>query len=97
VTTGGAAPGRGRIDVRLGLDGEDTVVQVADSGPGVPADRVDEIFRRGFSTKPSDASGRGVGLALVQIVCERRGGSVSVHNDDGAVFTARLPRDRGSR
>jgi signal transduction histidine kinase len=69
---------------------------VADSGPGVPPDRLDEIFRRGFSTKPSDASGRGVGLALVQVVCERRGGSVSVHNDRGAVFTARLPRTRGT-
>jgi len=96
VTSGATTAGaRGRIDVRLGLDDDVTVVQVADSGPGVPADRVDEIFRRGFSTKPGDASGRGVGLALVQIVCERRGGSVSVHNDDGAVFTARLPHDRG--
>jgi len=81
----------GRVDVRLTVDGDVAVVQVADSGPGVPADRVDEIFRRGFSTKSSDASGRGVGLALVQVVCERRGGSVSVHNDGGAVFTARLP------
>ncbi|GEP34185.1 ATPase [Nocardioides szechwanensis] len=80
----------GRVEVRLGRDGDAVVVQVADSGPGVPADKVEEIFRRGFSTKPSDASGRGVGLALVQVVCERRGGSVSVHNDGGAVFTARL-------
>jgi sensor histidine kinase regulating citrate/malate metabolism len=80
-----------RVDVRLTTDGDDTVVQVADSGPGVPAERMEEIFARGFSTKPSDASGRGVGLALVQVVCERRGGSVSVHNDGGAVFTARLP------
>lgn len=87
-----AAPG-GRVDVRLRIedDAGTVVVQVADSGPGVPADRVEEIFRRGFSTKPSDASGRGVGLALVQIVCERRGGSVSVRNDVGAAFTARLP------
>ncbi len=80
-----------RVDVRLTTDGATAVVQVADSGPGVPGERVDEIFERGFSTKPSDASGRGVGLALVQVVCERRGGSVSVHNDVGAVFTARLP------
>ena len=52
----------------------------------------------GAATPPSpgDASGRGVGLALVQLVCERRGGSVSVHNADGAVFTARLPQHRGA-
>ncbi|MBA4102500.1 MAG: histidine kinase [Arthrobacter sp.] len=66
------------------------VVQVADTGPGVPPEHVPDLFRRGYSTKPADASGRGVGLALVQLVCERRGGSVSVHNDAGAVFTARL-------
>lgn len=66
------------------------VVQVADTGPGVPPEHVPDLFRRGYSTKPADASGRGVGLALVQLVCERRGGSVSVHNEAGAVFTARL-------
>jgi len=82
-----------RVDVRLGTEGATTVVRVADSGSGVPDDLLAAIFRRGVSTKPADSSGRGVGLALVQVVCERRGGSVSVHNDGGAVFTARLPAD----
>lgn len=90
VAATGAA---GRVVVRLDLDGDGVVVQVADTGPGVPAEQVASVFRRGFSTKPTDASGRGVGLALVQVVCERRGGSVSVHNEDGAVFTARLPSE----
>lgn len=82
-----------RVVVRLAVEADPertVVVQVADTGPGVPADQLPDLFRRGYSTKPSDASGRGVGLALVQLVCERRGGSVSVHNDAGAVFTARL-------
>lgn len=83
------AAGGSRIDVHLFLDSAGVVVQVADTGPGVSD--TEEIFRRGYSTKPSDASGRGVGLALVQVVCERRGGAVSVHNERGAVFTARLP------
>ncbi len=73
-----------------GPDPRVVVVQVADTGPGVAPEHVPDLFRRGYSTKPADASGRGVGLALVQLVCERRGGSVSVHNDAGAVFTARL-------
>ncbi len=80
-----------QVDVLLTIEGDDAMVEVADSGPGVPVERVEEIFGRGFSTKSGSASGRGVGLALVQVVCERRGGSVSVHNDGGAVFTARLP------
>jgi sensor histidine kinase regulating citrate/malate metabolism len=88
-----ASAGGTRVDVRLTIDEQAALVQVADSGPGVPGDA--EIFRRGYTTKPGDASGRGVGLALVQLVCERRGGTVSVHNDEGAVFTARLPRHRG--
>ncbi|WP_244928696.1 ATP-binding protein [Nocardioides sp. W7] len=83
----------GSVDVRLLVDGDELVLQVADTGPGVPTEQVASVFRRGFTTKPSDASGRGVGLALVQVVCERRGGSVSVHNEDGAVFTARLPAE----
>ncbi len=80
-----------RVDVHLSTEGTTTVVRVADSGAGVPDDLLAEIFQRGVSTKPGPASGRGVGLALVQVVCERRGGSVSVHNDGGAVFIARLP------
>ncbi|WP_110206014.1 sensor histidine kinase [Nocardioides daejeonensis] len=85
-----AAGGR-RIDVQLAVTEDAVAVQVLDTGSGVPPEAVDEIFRRGWSTKPSDASGRGVGLALVQVVCARRGGHVSVHNQQGAVFTAVLP------
>lgn len=93
----------GRVDVRLGLEESGptptVVVQVADSGPGVADELLPEVFRRGFTTKPGDASGRGVGLALVQVVCEGRDGSVAVHNavDRGAVFTARLPAGAWTR
>lgn len=101
------AAGGDRVDVRLteddGPDGRAVVVEVADSGAGVPDDAVEAIFRRGYTTKPADAvdsgAGRGVGLALVRVVSERRGGTVSVHNDQddgrGAVFTVRLPAGQG--
>ncbi|TQL68056.1 signal transduction histidine kinase regulating citrate/malate metabolism [Nocardioides albertanoniae] len=85
-----------RVGVRLSAAGQTVTVRVSDTGGGVPADRMPEIFRRGFSTKPHDASGRGVGLALVQLVCRARGGEVEVENAGaaerpGAVFTATLP------
>jgi sensor histidine kinase regulating citrate/malate metabolism len=90
-----AAPGgSGHVRVRLAVAGPDVVVEVADDGPGVPREQAEAIFRRGWSTKPRDAAGRGVGLALVQVLAERRGGGVAVHNDPdlgGAVFTARVP------
>ncbi|NYI78017.1 sensor histidine kinase [Nocardioides panzhihuensis] len=86
----------GRVGVRLTAEGETVTVRVSDTGGGVPAERLPEIFRRGFSTKPRDASGRGVGLALVQLVCRTRGGEVEVENSGsaqrpGAVFIATLP------
>lgn len=84
-----AAPDGGRVLVSVHQDQAGVCLVVHDDGPGVPPGG--DIFRRGFSTKPTDAAGRGVGLALVQVVCERRGGSVTVHHDDGAVFTALLP------
>ncbi|MFE5308614.1 sensor histidine kinase [Isoptericola sp. NPDC056573] len=95
---GVAAPAM--VRVRLALDGpaHDVLVEVADTGRGVPPEQADEIFRRGWSTKPHGATGRGVGLALVHVLAQRRGGRVTVHNGDaragegGAVFIARLPQ-----
>lgn len=92
--------GTAMVRVRLAVDGpaHDVVVEVADSGPGVPPEQADAIFRRGWSTKPHGATGRGVGLALVHVLAQRRGGRVTVHNGDaragerGAVFIARLPQ-----
>ena len=64
-------------------------VTVRDTGPGVPAEAVEEIFRQGFTTKESGpAEGRGFGLALSRVVCRRSGGDLTVANDNGAVFTA---------
>ncbi len=56
----------------------------------MPSELVDEIFRRGVTTK-GDRDARGIGLALVHLVCARRNGSVAVSNDDGTVFVATLP------
>jgi signal transduction histidine kinase len=50
------------------------------------------VFTHGFSTKAGEAAGNyGIGLALVRVICRKRGGDVSVHNDSGAVFVATLP------
>lgn len=66
-------------------------IRVSDPGPGVPEDLEQRIFTRGFSTKPAPAAGRGVGLALVRLVCAKRKGTVTVRNQAGAVFEATLP------
>jgi sensor histidine kinase regulating citrate/malate metabolism len=83
------------VEVDLRDDGHDIVVEVRDSGPGVGADIADQVFDKGFSTKSRDGDvGRGYGLALTGLVCRRRGGGVHVRNDKGAIFTARLSRDK---
>jgi two-component system CitB family sensor kinase len=86
-------PGWVRVMMRSTPDG--VVVEVRDSGPGVAADLAEEVFRHGFTTKVAQSGGiRGLGLALTRQACIRRGGWVRVRNDDGAVFTALLPRAR---
>lgn len=90
VSVGGTS-----VEVVLLLADDAVQITVADTGPGVPADQVGAIFERGWTSKASTAEGRGVGLALVQVVCERRGGAVTVRRGgagSGAVFEARLPR-----
>jgi two-component system CitB family sensor kinase len=71
----------------------DLLIRVRDSGCGVPHDMREAIFMDGVTTK-SSATGarRGLGLALVRQVVERRGGMMSVGHDAGAVFTAVLPK-----
>ena len=89
VSVGGTS-----VEVGLRLEAGTVHLVVVDTGPGVPPEQVGEIFRRGWSSKSATVEGRGVGLALVQVVCERRGGAVTVHageDGDGAVFEARLP------
>lgn len=86
--------------VRLGAtrDGDELVLHVADSGPGLDVEAAERAFTRGWSTKPLDGRmGRGLGLALVRQAAHRYGGSVGVGVDamaggtPGAVFTVRLP------
>ena len=79
-------------------DREGLLIEVADTGPGVPAEARETIFARGVTSKPDVPGGRGVGLALVRLVSTQHGGSVSVADTDstpppcsGALFTVRLP------
>jgi two-component system CitB family sensor kinase len=88
--------GSGFVEVTIRDEPGGVLVRVRDSGPGVDAGLVDEIFRDGFTTKVATGAGRrGLGLALVsQTVRRRAGGYVRVEHDGGAVFTAFLARER---
>lgn len=68
-------------------------VVVTDSGTGVPPELRERIFEHGFSTKPADAAGRGVGLALVRSIIEGAGGSIALDSSP-TTFTVTVPARR---
>ncbi|MFF4185404.1 ATP-binding protein [Streptomyces sp. NPDC001691] len=89
----GPPPAGGR-EVRLSLvEGmEAVVVQVADSGPGIPPGAAESIFEDGWSTRPDRGTARrGLGLALVHRLVQRHGGTITASEGPGAVFTVVLP------
>ncbi|WP_144877377.1 ATP-binding protein [Microbacterium sp. 1.5R] len=71
------------------------LLEVSDSGAGVPVELGERIFEQGFSTKPTGAEGRGIGLALVRSVVLDAGGTVEVRPDP-TTFSVTLP-PRGRR
>jgi two-component system, CitB family, sensor kinase len=86
-------PAVAEVGLRLVDDGH-VLVSVADSGPGVSPEERERIFEPGYTTKPMSGVGsRGVGLALVRGMVDRRGGSVTVRDapQGGALFEVRLP------
>ncbi|WP_116247785.1 sensor histidine kinase [Nocardiopsis sp. FIRDI 009] len=74
------------VDV-VGGDGDPVRVSVRDSGPGVPSELADEVFQHGYTTKGGSGRKRGLGLAIVSLVCARCGGEATV---SGSEFTAVL-------
>ena len=67
------------------------VVQIRDTGPGIPSSDLQKIFIPFFTTK---STGHGVGLALAHRVISEHSGTLTAGNEPegGAVFTVRLPR-----
>jgi signal transduction histidine kinase len=65
-------------------------VSIADSGPGIPADKLQHIFDPFFTTKEG---GMGMGLAIVRTIVDAHGGRISAENQlgGGAVFRFSLP------
>ncbi len=77
--------------------GRDIVFEVEDSGPGVPAERLDEIFRKGVTTKGERR--RGLGLFLVKQRLDALGGQITVTESHlgGALFTMAIPKQEGGQ
>jgi len=84
-----------RVEVLSSTERDNTrqhwaLVQIRDTGEGIPAADLQRIFIPFFTTK---ATGHGVGLALAHRVITQHGGTLTAANgkDGGAVFSVRLP------
>ena len=78
------------VVVRTAREGETAVIEVRDTGQGIPLAQLQKIFIPFFTTK---AKGHGVGLALSHRIITQHGGTLTAANSPtGAVFSIKLPR-----
>jgi two-component system, OmpR family, sensor kinase len=88
-----SAPGD-TVEVRASEDGSWVLLEVADTGTGIPEDEIGEVWHelaRGRAAR--SLPGTGIGLALVRVVVTRHGGQVAIRSRDGqgTVVSIRLP------
>ena len=90
-------PADATVTVRVGTVGDDALLEVADTGPGLGAEareRVFERFYRADSSRTRRSGGSGLGLSIVAALVAAHGGTVNVESPEGggAVFRVLLPR-----
>jgi two-component system OmpR family sensor kinase len=90
------------IALTVAAAGDDVVLTVADTGPGMPAElagRAFERFARGDVARSRAEGSTGLGLSIVQAIVEAHGGSVSLSSVEGEGTTVRvaLPRQGADR
>jgi len=77
----------GKIYVRYVVTSDYVIIEVADSGPGIPPESLDRVFDPLFTTKQR---GTGLGLSSCKNIIEQHGGNISVKNTP-TTFTIRMP------
>ncbi|MFA6469704.1 MAG: ATP-binding protein [Bacteroidota bacterium] len=85
-----ATPHKGSIELSLRSRNSDIIIEVSDTGAGVPEELKEKIFNLYFTTK---SSGSGMGLSITQQIVSQHNGSLSVKQNQpkGTIFTITLP------
>jgi len=85
-----ATPPRGRVAVRTLRQNDQAIIEIADTGTGIPPERLETIFEDFVTTK---RRGLGLGLAISKKVVEQLGGTISVASEVGvgSTFTLHFP------
>lgn len=103
------SPENGRVLVNAKIRGGDVVISVEDQGPGIQEDKLQTIFSRFYTYRPTEFSSRGnnsgLGLSISQEIIESHGGQIWAENcygpegkagkPVGSRFSFRLPRGTG--
>jgi two-component system sensor histidine kinase SenX3 len=90
-------PPGGRVEVTGGFEGSKIVIQVSDTGIGIPQASLPRIFERFYrvdKARSKETGGTGLGLSIVRHIAENHGGRVTVESalGEGSTFTVYLPR-----
>jgi len=88
-----AISGAGKVEVSTALEQDHVVVEVADTGRGIPADALPRIFKPFFTTR---SEGTGLGLSLANGIVQSHGGKIEVSSalGKGSQFQVWLPVER---
>lgn len=88
-------PEGGTVSMQAEEEGDDVLISVSDTGPGIDPEVVDRLFDRFAQGEEVDRGAAGLGLSIVKGVAAAHGGDVSVVSmpGQGSVFTMRIPKD----
>ena len=86
-------PGGGHITITAAPLGQEVRLEIADTGPGIPADQLPHIFGRFWQARRGDRRGIGLGLAIAKGIVEAHGGRIWVESKvgEGSRFYFTLP------
>lgn len=87
-------PEGGSVNIALQRDEQHVVLQIRDTGPGIPSGEYKNVFKRFYRLeKHRSQKGTGLGLSLVAAVCKVHGAEIELDKDNGLVVTIRMPLD----
>ena len=86
----------GSLTIQLRREGENAILEISDTGMGIPEDAIDHIFERFYrvdKARSRASGGSGLGLAIVRTIVRRNRGEISVSSTvgNGTTFTVSFP------
>ena len=69
-------PEHGHINLSLGVEDQQVILRVTDTGPGIKGDKKERVFERFYRINKNDGIGSGLGLSMVKWVCDVHGAKI---------------------